>query len=594
MMKLMKKLSCKAQKKKAMEEAERQEQDARKYRGMVFENDVEGHVRENIVPKREFDSLKLTNPNEAPKRDEMIETTIDTDEEDITFDDHGKDSNKNSFKHMDEPFSAAETILFTNEIDDIPGNANVIYENSDNMAEQGVEVIGVDAANEVMFDIEKSSNDKKAVKIEVRNETKAQDDCEEISSKTSEAKNIHYDEMSEEKSPIIHQLDEENPCQGVDVPVLIEKFEGSQQNQNDIDQRKDEVVGSVPVDIPPSEEEHNGYSIEECKNTKYEKNDDDKHTDDLVNSVQDDSCPTEKEGNDEKESSILLDSTNEVSLVTCEENIVFEESSSVGDTLSYVDTISSSGGINKRRVSKKRRPFLPLEFGKEQEETIPTNDDIDNALRTNNWKTVDLEDTVNTALARYLREEKNSYSKTVLPKYINDDSIVYKSIQEFHASTREYWSATLKCCGERFDPSRRESSTPKTSNESFDWGRSGFYYDCGELVGCRMGKVVYRSKEVAKDALMLYILKEVDPKGKWLHDIMEENETTCLLRKQDVTNRSSARWAVAIIRKKGYVYLVDIKDTGSYRKPVFLCLHTRKKLLKNMVLTLNAMKKSGL
>lgn len=300
--------------------------------------------------------------------------------------------------------------------------------------------------------------------------------------------------------------------------------------------------------------------------------------------------PLKDEQNDkENDDNLAAKNYADISVVTWNEHSSMDESASVGSLSTYNNGKNKSDDSKRRRkkIKKKSRSPLLSEMDKQIDENTPTNEDIDCALQSENIKVINLEEIVNTALARFF-DQGSTYTLKLLKK----NSVIFRSVAEYGVANRAYWHATMTVRGKSWDPSAGSAGLGST-NDNYNWGNYGFSYDCHELVGRRMGKVVYRTKEVAKCALLFYVLKEIDPKGLWTKDIMSDHEEVCLLRKQDPTKTSTARWAAALIRKNGRVYLVDVKDKGYYRKPVFLCTYSKKRLLKNFVLTLNAMKRTS-
>merc|ERR1712013_712832 len=82
------------------------------------------------------------------------------------------------------------------------------------------------------------------------------------------------------------------------------------------------------------------------------------------------------------------------------------------------------------------------------------------------------------------------------------------------------------------------------------------------LTGTRMGKLVYDTQEFSIDALYFFVLKTIDPSGKWIDEFLSETERSCMLKKH--TSVREIPWT-ALIRKGGRVYVSDVKEAGSSR-----------------------------
>jgi len=176
----------------------------------------------------------------------------------------------------------------------------------------------------------------------------------------------------------------------------------------------------------------------------------------------------------------------------------------------------------------------------------PSKSMIERAISSNNWKVIDLEKIVNNALNMHF----NTSSRQI--QYINERTFRVQRIHIYTNPEFDYWYASLSLTNQKWDPS--------LSEQHFELP--------GDLVGKRRGKLVYRTPESASDALLFFILHDLQPGGEWMKEIFNGDENVCLLQKE--TARSETRW-MALIREDDLVYLVNVRDTSKSKKAVLLC-----------------------
>jgi len=163
--------------------------------------------------------------------------------------------------------------------------------------------------------------------------------------------------------------------------------------------------------------------------------------------------------------------------------------------------------------------------------------DFIDAIASNNWIDVNLMNIAEIALRNHLGDAASS------PNVI-EDYLDVSYIQEF-SSKKHFWYAKLTVGKNTWDP-----SIPTEHHVPFSYS----------LAGVRLGKIVYDNQESAIDALLFFILRSVDPTGKWIDGYLSENERSCLLKK--IGAKRKVPWT-ALIRKGEKVYLSDIKEDKS-------------------------------
>ena len=195
--------------------------------------------------------------------------------------------------------------------------------------------------------------------------------------------------------------------------------------------------------------------------------------------------------------------------------------------------------------SPKNRFDLILPQDVEELNKSPNMIDFIDALTSSNWKKINLIKVAEKALQNYYFEKDRKQN------FITKKSLQTCFIQEFSAK-KQYWYATLTIGKRVWNPSIQSGGD--------------IPFSCG-LVGRRMGRIVYCSKEYAIDALLFFVLRSVDFSGKWIREFLGECDRSCLLRKNG--SQRSVPWA-ALIRKADSVYLADVKEgpstTGLFNK----------------------------
>lgn len=158
---------------------------------------------------------------------------------------------------------------------------------------------------------------------------------------------------------------------------------------------------------------------------------------------------------------------------------------------------------------------------------------------------------VNRAMHAYFASEIDANGETEEPyQYFTKKSLKSHFVQEFHGETK-YWYSTLTVLEKTWDP-----SSPS----------AGFAFP-GGLMGKKKRKVVYSTEEYSKDALLLYVLRCVDPQGMWIQEFLGEDQRSCVLRKEG-TLRNNA-WLV-LIRKGANFFLGSAKEDGIFKKPIIM------------------------
>ena len=193
---------------------------------------------------------------------------------------------------------------------------------------------------------------------------------------------------------------------------------------------------------------------------------------------------------------------------------------------------------------------------KQKKYSLPSKREISYALSTYNWKVIDLEYIANKALCFHFRLPIGS------EPIINDDTLKVYQINEFNDIHHCYWYATLTVNEQSWDPSSPDQE----------------FVIAGDSVGKRSGKIVYRSEEAACDALLFFVLHEIDPCGEWVDEIMQTHEVACLLRKH--SSRKGTRW-MALIKKQNQTFLADVRDAGKYKKPTLISDRRSVKYIEN-------------
>lgn len=179
------------------------------------------------------------------------------------------------------------------------------------------------------------------------------------------------------------------------------------------------------------------------------------------------------------------------------------------------------------------------ELKNEESNSYPSKKDISYALGMYNWKVINLEVIVNNALNFYFNVPSGNI------EFIKKHTI---HIHPIHDNDQKCWYASLNVRGQTWDPSLPDAE----------------FVLKGDYVGRRNGRLVYRSIESARDALMFYVLRDIDPRGQWVDSFLAEHEESCMLRKD--TSRKGTRW-LALIKKADQIYLVDVQNVGKIRKP---------------------------
>ena len=163
-------------------------------------------------------------------------------------------------------------------------------------------------------------------------------------------------------------------------------------------------------------------------------------------------------------------------------------------------------------------------------------------------KVLKLTDIVNKSLYHYFRFNTNEYSESW--NFLSSKSLKIHDVKDFGAP-KTFWYSTLSIRKKVWDPS--------FPSAEFEFP--------GGLVGSRLGKIVYSNQEHATEALLLYVLKNIDPTGKWTEEFLHPDDQFCVLRKEGTLR--NAPW-LTLIRKGGHIYLAYVKDVATIKPPIMI------------------------